>query len=55
MQYPFFGSDYNIGLEMFNVPPKLTLSEAVERGLALAVPPLGSITSWLEFEVFGSM
>ncbi|RAV20689.1 DUF4432 family protein [Paenibacillus contaminans] len=55
MQYPFFGSDYNIGLEMFNVPPKLTLSEAVERGLALAVPPLGSITSWLEFEVCGSI
>ncbi|MFE5320846.1 hypothetical protein ACFQ88_19220 [Paenibacillus sp. NPDC056579] len=48
---PFFGCDYNIGLEMFNVPPKLTLDEAVQRGLALAVPPLGSVSSWLEFTV----
>lgn len=47
---PFFGCDYNIGLEMFNVPPKLTLPEAAERGMALSVPPLGSVTSWLEFE-----
>lgn len=47
---PFFGCDYNIGLEMFNVPPKLTLGEAVERKLALAVPPSGRLSSWLEFE-----
>ncbi|MBP1995607.1 DUF4432 family protein [Paenibacillus eucommiae] len=48
--YPFFGRDYNIGLEMFNVPPKLTLGEAVEQKLALVIPPLGSLSSWLEFE-----
>ncbi|GAA3399874.1 hypothetical protein ACFFNY_17735 [Paenibacillus hodogayensis] len=50
MNAPFFGCDYNIGLEMFNVPPKLTLGEAAERGLALVVPPNGTVSSWLEFE-----
>lgn len=47
---PFFGRDYNIGLEMFNIPPKLTLSEAVEQGYALEIPAGGSISSWLEIE-----
>ncbi|WP_135546640.1 DUF4432 family protein [Paenibacillus cymbidii] len=47
---PFFGRDYNIGLEMFNVPPKLTLAEAAAQGLALVVPPNGSVSAWLEFE-----
>lgn len=51
MNAPFYGCDYNIGLEMFNVPPKLTLAEAAEQGVALVVPPLGSVSSWLEFEV----
>jgi hypothetical protein len=51
---PFFGCDYNIGLEMFNIPPKLTLSEAVEQGYALEIPPKGSISSWLEFEVIAA-
>jgi hypothetical protein len=53
MNAPFFGCDYNIGLEMFNVPPKLTLGEAVEQGRALVVPPLGSVSSWLELKAFG--
>lgn len=48
---PFYGCDYNIGLEMFNVPPKLTVREAVERKLALVIPPGGTISSWLEFEI----
>ncbi|MCR8634121.1 hypothetical protein [Paenibacillus radicis (ex Xue et al. 2023)] len=47
---PFYGCEYNIGLEMFNVPPKLTLSEAAKLGLALKVPAGGNISSWLEIE-----
>lgn len=53
MNAPFFGCDYNIGLEMFNVPPKLTLAEAAGQGLALVVPPLGAVSSWLELSAFG--
>ncbi|MDF2716468.1 MAG: hypothetical protein K0R28_3393 [Paenibacillus sp.] len=54
MNAPFFGCDYNIGLEMFNVPPKLTLAEAAERRLALVVPPNGTISSWLEIATLRS-
>lgn len=50
-QFPFYGCDYNIGLEMFNIPPKLTVKEAVEQNMALIIAPQGSISSWLEFEV----
>ncbi len=48
---PFFACEYNIGLEMFNVPPKLTLAEAVQSGHAIVLPPHGSRSAWLEFEV----
>lgn len=48
---PFFGCEYNIGLEMFNVPPKLTVADAVARGIALIISPNGSLTSWIEFEL----
>ncbi|TVY08168.1 DUF4432 family protein [Paenibacillus cremeus] len=48
---PFFACDYNIGLEMFNVPPKLTVAEAVKQGVAIVVPPGGSRHAWLEIEV----
>lgn len=48
---PFFSVEYNIGLEMFNIPPKLTLAEAAAAGLALELEPFGSQSSWLEFEV----
>lgn len=51
---PFFSCEYNIGLEMFNIPPKLTLAEAVEQGYALQLEPHGTLTSWLEFEVIES-
>ncbi len=48
---PFFSCEYNIGLEMFNVPPKLTLAEAAAGGQALRLEPHGVLTSWLEFEI----
>lgn len=48
---PFFACEYNMGLEMFNVPPKLTLAEAAASGQAIRLEPLGSLSSWLEFEV----
>lgn len=48
---PFFSCEYNIGLEMFNVPPKLTLAEAAASGLAIRLEPHGTLSSWLEFEV----
>jgi hypothetical protein len=51
LHHPFYGCDYNIGLEMFNVPPKLTVQQAVEAGLALSVPPLSSLASWLEIDI----
>lgn len=47
---PFFGCEYNIGLEMFNVPPKLTLAEAAEKGIALKLKPNGFLSSWIEWE-----
>ncbi|NHN34216.1 DUF4432 family protein [Paenibacillus agricola] len=52
---PFFGCDYNIGLEMFNIPPKLTLGEAAEQGYALQIPPKGSMSSWLEIEAVSAL
>ncbi|MCC3371883.1 DUF4432 family protein [Cohnella sp. REN36] len=48
---PFFGNEYNIGLEPFNVPPKWTLAEAAERGAALKLDPNGSLSAWLEIEL----
>lgn len=48
---PFFGSEYNIGLEPFNVPPKWTLAEAAARGAALSLEPHGSIETWLKISV----
>lgn len=48
---PFFGCEYNIGLEMFNIPPKLTLAEAAAQGSALTISPSGRLTSWLEIEL----
>jgi len=48
---PFFGCEYNIGLEPFNVPPKWTLAEAAARGAALKLEPHGSLSSWLTIEV----
>ncbi|MFB9275458.1 DUF4432 family protein [Cohnella cellulosilytica] len=48
---PFFACEYNMGLEMFNVPPKLTLAEAAASGRAIRLEPFGSLSSWLEFEV----
>ncbi|WP_197035468.1 DUF4432 family protein [Paenibacillus sp. UNC451MF] len=48
---PFFASEYNIGLEPFNVPPKWTLAEAAAKGAALSLEPQGSLTSFLEISV----
>ena len=48
---PFFSTEYNIGLEMFNVMPKLTLAEAALNGQAIELEPHGSVSAWLEFEV----
>ncbi|BBI35401.1 DUF4432 family protein [Cohnella abietis] len=48
---PFFGCEYNIGLEPFNIPPKWTLAEAVARGAALKLEPYGRLSAWLEIEV----
>lgn len=48
---PFFGCEYNIGLEPFNVPAKWTLAEAAERGAALQLAPHGSLCAWLEIEL----
>lgn len=48
---PFFSCEYNFGLEMFNVPPKLTLAEAAASGDAIRLAPGGERTAWLEFEV----
>ncbi|RAP76592.1 DUF4432 family protein [Paenibacillus montanisoli] len=48
---PFFGSEYNIGLEPFNVLPKQTLAEAVASGTALSLEPYGSLSSWLKLNV----
>jgi len=48
---PFFSSEYNIGLEMFNIPPKQTLTESAANGKAIILEPKGSISSWLEIEV----
>ncbi|MCU6712743.1 DUF4432 family protein [Paenibacillus sp. J5C_2022] len=48
---PFFACEYNIGLEMFNVLPKLTLAEAAASGQALQLEPHGAISSWLEIQV----
>ncbi|QNK54444.1 DUF4432 family protein [Paenibacillus sp. PAMC21692] len=48
---PFYGCEYNIGLEMFNVIPKLTLAEAAEAGQAIVFPPRHTVSAWLNFEV----
>ncbi|WP_206669696.1 DUF4432 family protein [Paenibacillus luteus] len=48
---PFFGCEYNIGLEPFNVPQKWTLAEAAARGAALRLDPYGSLSAWLTIEV----
>lgn len=48
---PFFACEYNIGLEMFNVPPKLTLAEAAASGRAIRLKPGGELSAWLEIEV----
>jgi hypothetical protein len=48
---PFFACEYNIGLEMFNVTPKLTVAEAAQNGMALVLPPEGSRRSWLEIDI----
>jgi len=48
---PFFGCEYNIGLEPFNVPPKWTLAEASARGAALRLEPHGALSSWLHIAV----
>lgn len=48
---PFYACEYNIGLEMFNVPPKLTVEEAVKMGLSITVPSGGCSRSWLEIEI----
>lgn len=48
---PFFGCEYNIGLEPFNVPPKWTLAEAAAKGAALHLEPRGELSSWLHIAI----
>lgn len=48
---PYYGCNYNVGLEMFSSPPAHTLAENVEKGTAIAFEPYASLDAELHFSV----
>jgi hypothetical protein len=49
--YPWYGGNYNIGLEPFSSYPTNGLADAVANGTALVVPPGGTVPLWLRATV----
>lgn len=50
--YPWYGRNYNIGLEPFSSYPSYGLAEAVANGSALRLEPGQERTFWLRLKVF---
>jgi hypothetical protein len=49
--YPWYGKNYNIGLEPFSSYPTNGLAEAVENGTALELEPGNTVGFWLTWSV----
>ncbi|MBM7786483.1 DUF4432 family protein [Tenggerimyces flavus] len=49
--YPWYGRNYNIGLEPFSSYPSNGLPDAVANGTALVIEPHGTVRNWLEATV----
>jgi hypothetical protein len=52
--YPWYGRNYNIGLEPFSSMPSLGLAEAVNNDTALTIPPASTLTFQLKYSVIQS-
>ncbi|MFC3801842.1 hypothetical protein [Cohnella sp. GCM10012308] len=48
---PYFGSHYNVGLEMFSSPPAATLEDSIAAGTAVRLEPYGTVNASLAFRV----